>query len=240
MATTADGELARRIAAVCERRLQRPSRKAAGMLALQRAVYRAAIFPRTTALATRLFRWLTRKGVVVGSSSASEFQPTMAEDFFTAMGAAQARAGARQMRKLERNLAHRRRMGRLYDDLLRQAGWPVPKLPAHLDPVLVRYPVRVADKQRAIAQARAQAVELGTWFECPLHPIETPMHLYDYRPGLCPVAEAACRQVVNLPTHPRANEAGARRGVELVRSIGPAVPGQPAGGQDEAGGGSGL
>ena len=37
------------------------------MLAVQRLVYRSVIYPRTTALATNLFRWLTRKGAVVGS-----------------------------------------------------------------------------------------------------------------------------------------------------------------------------
>jgi len=35
-----------------------------------------------------------------------------------------------------------------------------------------------------------------------------------------PVAERACREVVNLPTHPRAGAATARRSVRLVLSIG--------------------
>ncbi|MCX5677234.1 MAG: hypothetical protein NTX87_19790, partial [Planctomycetota bacterium] len=54
----------------------------------------------------------------------------------------------------------------------------------------------------------------------PLHPIETPMELYGYQAGLCPVAEKASREVVNLPTHPRADEATARRSVDFVRAIG--------------------
>jgi len=124
---------------------------------------------------------------------------------------------------VEANLAHRRRMARLYDDLLREAGWPVAGIPPHMDPVLVRYPVRVADKARAIAEAPAYGIELGTWFECPLHPIETPMERYDYRIGLCPEAEKACREVVNLPTHPRAGPATAQRCVEFIRRIGPSA-----------------
>jgi dTDP-4-amino-4,6-dideoxygalactose transaminase len=94
-----------------------------------------------------------------------------------------------------------------------------------MDPVLVRYPVRVADKARAVAEAPSRGVEIGTWFECPLHPIETPLEQYDYRLGQCPVAEQACREVVNLPTHPRANEATARRSVEFVARIGSAPQG---------------
>ena len=83
----------------------------------------------------------------------------------------------------------------------------------------MRYPVRVADKARAVAEAPRHGVELGTWFECPLHPTETPMELYDYQEGMCPVAEQACREVVNLPTHPRAGEDVARRSVEFLLAL---------------------
>ncbi len=222
LAATSDPDLAGRIDELGARELRPPRRQPAAMLAAQRLVYRALIYPRTTAMATSLFRWMTRRGAVVGSSSSCEFSPEMPADFFTGLGASQARAGLAQLRRIEANLAHRREMGRLYDRLLREAGWTLPPVPDYMDPVLVRYPVRVADKARAVAAAPARGVELGTWFECPLHPIETPMHLYDYREGMCPVAERACREVVNLPTHPRAGEPTARRSVEFVRQIGPA------------------
>ena len=220
MVTTDDSGLAEKIEVLNRTELKPPSAKAAGMLSLQRIIYRLLIYPRTTALATALFRWLTRKGAVVGSSDTCEFVPEMPPDFFMGMSAGQARAGLREMRRLEKNLAHRREMGHLYDRLLREAGWDVPAIPEAMDPVLVRYPVRVSDKTRAVAEAPKHFVELGTWFECPLHPIETPMHLYDYREGLCPLAERACREVVNLPTHPRAGEGTARRSVEFIRGVG--------------------
>jgi len=222
MATTARDDLAARIREICDREMAPPSGKAALMLSAERLVYRAAIYPRTTALAQSLFRWLTRKGLVIGSSATSEFVPEMPPGFFAGMSAGQARAGLRQVGHIEQNLAHRRRMREVYDGLLREAGWAVPAVPEALDPVLVRYPVRVADKARAVAEAPAARVELGTWFECPLHPAETPLEAYDYRPGMCPEAEKASREVVNLPTHPRGDEATARRSVAFVRGIGPA------------------
>jgi len=221
LATTSDSGLAARIRTICEAELHRPPAKSALMLTAERLAYRTLIFPRTTALATAAFRWLTRKGAVVGSSSAEEFSPRITPDFFMGMSAGQARAGLRQLKNVERNLAHRRRMRTVYDDLLRKAGWPVPLIPDHMDPVLVRYPVRVTDKARAVAEAPGEGVEIGTWFECPLHPIETPLEQYDYTPGMCPTAEQACREAVNLPTHPRASEATARRSVEFLATVGP-------------------
>jgi len=224
MATTSDEQLAEAIRDLCKRKLCAPPRKAAFMLAVQRAVYGLLVYPRTTALVTSLFRWMTRKGLVVGSSSTAEFLPEMAADFFMGMGAAQARAGVRRLKHIEANIAHRRKMQRLYDQLLSEAGWEVPELPEDINPMLVRYPVRIDDKQQAIADAPKHLVELGTWFECPLHPKETPLDLYGYHNGMCPVAEQACREVVNLPTHCRTNTAAARRSVEAIRPIGPPRP----------------
>jgi dTDP-4-amino-4,6-dideoxygalactose transaminase len=187
------------------------------------AVYRTCIYPRTTALAQAAFRWLTRKGIVVGSSTTEELVPTMPRDFFMAMSPLQARAGRRQLRKARRRIDHRRRLAEYYDQLLAERGFPVRHNPDHIDPVLVRYPVRVADKERALATASSRFVELGSWFESPLHPQETPLEAYGYRPGQCPEAERACRQVVNLPVHPRANFQTARRSVDFIAEIGPAT-----------------
>ena len=190
------------------------------MLSFQRLVYRTAVFPRTTAMATALFRWLTRRGAVVGSSDTREFTPEMPEGFFQGISSGQARAGLRQLRQVDHNIAHRRHMRQVYDNLLREAGWEVSDTPEYMDPVLVRYPIRVADKARATGEAPKHLIELGTWFECPLHPIETPLEQYGYHRGSCPVAEKAAREVVNLPMHPRATEATARRTVEFLRRLG--------------------
>jgi perosamine synthetase len=221
MAVTSDGQLAARLEALQAEAI-RPRRSELAVLAAQLGVYRALVYPKTTALAQNAFRWATRAGLAVGSSSTEEFSPTMPFGFFKGMTDLQARCGYRQLERLDQSIVHRRGLTRLYDRLLSQIGWPLPKLPHRLDPVLVRYPVRVTDKSRALAEAAAHFVELGSWFECPLHPRETPMEAYGYHQGMCPEAERASRQVVNLPVHPRADEATARRTVEFIAKIGPA------------------
>ncbi len=85
-----------------------------------------------------------------------------------------------------------------------------------MEPVMVRYPVRIGEKNKALAEAAKAGIELGSWFECPLHPIETPLDAYDYEIGMCPEAEKASREVVNLPLHPRAEEKTVKRTVEFI------------------------
>jgi perosamine synthetase len=184
---------------------------------MQLIIYRLFIYPRTTALAQNLFRHLTKKGAVVGSSSTSEFEPERADDFFKGINKMQARSGIRQLDRIEENIAHRQKMAQLYDELLAAKGLKSGKDNRDwIEPVLVRYPVRIAEKDKALAQAAKAGIELGSWFESPLHPIETPLAPYDYELGMCPEAEKAAREVVNLPLHPRTNKKTAIKTVKLI------------------------
>ncbi len=223
MATTNDSALAANIAALQSAKMVSPTTRDKLMLAAQLAVYRAFIYPRTTAFAQTLFRFLTRKGLVVGSSSTAEFVPEMAADFFKGMSAVQARSGLRQLKRLQRNIDHRRQMAELYDGLLTQKGWPVRRYDKSImDPVMVRYPLRIKEKKQALEKAASAGIELGSWFESPLHPEETPLAPYDYQIGMCPAAEKAAAETVNLPLHPRAGEKTVRRTVDFITQFTPA------------------
>ena len=214
---TSNRQLAERIKALMINEMCSPSNREVFMLRMQLIIYRLLIYPRTTALAQSLFRYLTKKGAVVGSSSTTEYEPVKADDFFKGISKMQARSGIRQLGRIEENIAHRRKMTQLYDELLAAKGWKSSKdLRDWADPVLVRYPVRIAEKEKALAQAAKARIELGSWFESPLHPIETPLASYDYETGMCPEAEKASREVVNLPLHPRVNEKIAVKTVEFI------------------------
>jgi perosamine synthetase len=218
MALVHDRDLQAKVASIYESAAE-ASTKETLMLAAQLSIYRALIYPRTTALAQSLFRLLAKKGAVVGSSSAAEFEPVMPDGFLKKMSTMQSRAGLRQLKKTEANWAHRRRLASLYDELLRARGLPVRQYDKNIiDPVMVRYPVRVREKNKAMADAAGAGIELGSWFECPLHPQETPMEKYGYERGMCPEAERACGEVINLPLHPRASERTVRRSVGFISS----------------------
>lgn len=196
-----------------------PERSKAQLLALQRFVHRTLIWPKTASLARTVFRNLSDRGLVIGSSDPTEYSTTMPAGFFTAMSAGQAKAGLRGLAKLERNLTRRRRLAVFYRAELQRFGWGASPVVDHDDAALVGYPVRVKDKEHALSQAPKRFVELGSWFESPLHPKETPLGPYGYQPGLCPVAEKASTEVVMLPTHPRTSEGDAARAVRFLADV---------------------
>lgn len=220
MLITSDADLAERIESLRIDEMCSPSSTEVFMLGAQLTIYRLLVYPRTTALAQRLFRYLTSKGAVVGSSSASEYEPVKANDFFKGMSSVQARSGLKQLKKIDQNIAHRLSMALRHDRLLTDRGFKSRSYDSGImRPVMVRYPVRITEKNEALSKAAKAGIELGSWFECPLHPIETPLALYDYEIGMCPEAEKAARETVNLPLHPRANEDTARRSVDFITSF---------------------
>jgi len=89
-----------------------------------------------------------------------------------------------------------------YDRALESIRFQPLAEPAYADSVLLRYPVRVPEKQRILAEARRRKIEIGDWYS---RPVDRPESLRDktfgYREGMCPEAERAAAEVVNLPMH---------------------------------------
>ncbi len=217
MALINDMSLVEAIESICNDQMCMPSIKETLMLGAQLAVYRAFIYPGTTALAQTIFRYLTKKGIILGSSNSAEFEPKIADDFFKGMSCVQTCSVLRQLKKVKKNIAHRRQMAELYDKLLKEKSWSSRKYDSSvMDPIMVRYPVRITEKDRALEESAKAGVELGSWFECPLHPIETQLEVYDYQLGMCPEAEKASREVVNLPLHPRASQRTVKMAVDFI------------------------
>ena len=70
-----------------------------------------------------------------------------------------------------------------------------------------------------VAAATAAGLELGRWFEAPVHPVQTNLAAVGYTHGVCPVSEAVCRRIVNLPCHPGVTGTDIERYVALLRNV---------------------
>jgi len=217
MAICNTDELAAKVRHICNMEMKGVPLSNSALLAIQLVLYNVAVYPQTTTTVRKIFRWLSKKGAVIGSSSMEEKESTgMPEDFFMGLSRTQASFGLRQLCRLEENIKHRKKLTALYDRLLAERGWKVTRPPENTEPVLVRYPVRITNKWGSLEKARERGIELGAWFESPLHPKETRLELFGYRQGMCPVAEKAAQEVVNLPVHPRVSERTVRQTIEFI------------------------
>ena len=92
--------------------------------------------------------------------------------------------------------------------------------PEYADAIPLRYPVRVSDKKRVLAEARGRRIELGDWYP---HPIDLPNGVngaaFGYQEGMCPEGERAAREVINLPMHGGISEREAQRIVDFLKQV---------------------
>jgi len=90
--------------------------------------------------------------------------------------------------------AHRSRMVATYDAALGAVRQPLP---------LVRYPLEVADRERAHVVFRQAGWELGRpWFDGLVHPAAADPRDFGLDPTAFPAASKLAARVLNLPTHP--------------------------------------
>jgi perosamine synthetase len=145
-----------------------------------------------------------RRNPLPGPTSLDEREGRRPPEYEERLSNAQAALALRQLRRLDENLAHRRRISAVYASHLAPLGGGPPAVHNSDEPAFVRYPLRVPDREAAVRAIAPHAVP-GLWFTSVLEEAQTPEH-GGYRAATCPTAEAAARTLVNLPTHLRVTE----------------------------------
>jgi dTDP-4-amino-4,6-dideoxygalactose transaminase len=214
-----DAEVADRSAHIIATEGHDPGWLKNAVLHAQIVTYRALVRPGSAMLLTSLYRLCNKYGLAIGSSSQGEMKGKMPARYLTTLSPCQVSQGLREMTRIDDHIRHRTRMVAFYQAELPRIGLtPLPSDVAQGLPLL-RYPVRVANKQELLDLAARARVEIGSWFEVPLHPAGTQMEWFGYRQGMCPEAEAASREVINLPTHPKVHANAAERTLAFLRKF---------------------
>ena len=117
------------------------------------------------------------------------------------MGNLMSYAGLLQIRRIEANLAHRRRLAKRLDEVLPSMDATVPKISSRASPSWVRFPMVVGDRDAWADAMLAAGVAPGTWLNDPLHPAGCNWQQALYRRGSCPQGQWLGLHVLNFPLH---------------------------------------
>lgn len=139
------------------------------------------------------------------------------EKYETRLSNAQAAIGIRQLYKLEKNLAHRKKIVNLYQKELMHLGLKNIEISENCEPSWVRYPIWVVDQQQAFNQFLPYGL-LGLWFTSLLEE-SVSLQYGDYVAGSCPNAEKAVKHLVNLPTHQHVKKADTKILVSAIKNL---------------------
>jgi dTDP-4-amino-4,6-dideoxygalactose transaminase len=149
-----------------------------------------------------LYRLLTRKlGLSVGSNSGGELTTQqMPAGYAKRMTAIQLKKWCRELSKIDQMVQERHRAAAFYDEFLSAIGIQPPYRPPYAVHGMLRYTIRVPDRDRLLENARDRHIPVGDWFISPLYPVTAHLERWGYRVGQCPIAERACQEVINLLT----------------------------------------
>lgn len=149
----------------------------------------------------KIYRWLSKHNVVTGSSTGDEISDVkMPDSFFMNYSETQAKEGFRNIKQLPALLALRKTNASRYTAFLKAAGKRYVVDELHENHSFLKYPVFVKDREKFFDLARHHKIELGDWFNSPIHPIQEDFGKWFMIPETYPIANFASKHVVNVPT----------------------------------------
>jgi perosamine synthetase len=201
VAYTRDNAIAQGIEKLIEN-MPNPGIGEQAMLYAQLLVYPLADNPILHYPLVGVYRFLTQKlGFSVGSSTGSELATIeMPPGYAKKMGTLQYRRWQNSLAKLDAKVKQRQEIASRYDDFFTSSAIKPPYRPKYAEHSMLRYTVRVSDKERVLMRAKKMRIPIGDWFVSPLHPIVGDLSLWGYHKGQCPVSEQACQETINLFT----------------------------------------
>jgi len=149
----------------------------------------------------RLYRWLSRHNLVVGSSSGEEVTGIeMPEGFFKAQSSVQFKKGLKSLRKLKEANALRKKNAMAYTEFLESICKNHVDRSLFEDHIFIRYPLLVNDRDKFREEAEKENIILGEWFEDPIYPAYDSLKIWKVDTEDLPNAMHVCDHIVNLPT----------------------------------------
>jgi len=166
-----------------------------------------------------IFHFLSALGIAEGNyNPVTEAQE--AEDFSWRMAPETAARLKRKLPYVQEWAKHSRRVVEQYRQGIRSSSVVHPTDLPGVDPVFVRYPLRVPNKVQLLRQARKRQIELSDWYATPIHPLSgAELRSVFYEPGSCPNAERRAREVVTLPTHTRVTSRDIARTIQFFNEV---------------------
>jgi dTDP-4-amino-4,6-dideoxygalactose transaminase len=125
-----------------------------------------------------------------------------------------------QLEKLARFNEHRRAVAGRYDRLFAEVpDILLPVRESGHDAIFLRYTVKTPRAGELIRAARRELIFLGDWYRQGVAPAGTDYKKIGYDPALCPAAERAAGESLNLPTDIHISEEESRRMAHFIISF---------------------
>jgi len=149
----------------------------------------------------KLYRFLSKYNLVIGSSSDEEITSIKEpQNYFKGISSTQINEGIKSVQNINNYLTLRKKNAAIYTAFLKQN-----KLTFVADKLLdnhsfLKYPLLVKNRDEFLELAEKHKIDLGEWFNSPLHPVQGDLSMWGLKIDDFPNAKYASERMVNLPT----------------------------------------
>ena len=184
-----------------EKKLKAPSVKDEVLLKLQLIAKETLGYKSLYWNALKLYRYLSKKNLVIGSSSGGEMDSIeMPEGYLKGLGNVQCKKGIQEVKRIMKNISYRKNIAAYYDKVLIDLGKGKTLVPENIEHTYTKYPIFVKDRDAFFKEAEEQKIPIHDWFISQIHPITENFHLWNLNPEKFPVSKKLAQHIVNLPT----------------------------------------
>lgn len=184
-----------------------PSFKETTLIEFQRLAYSLFFDPSLFWFLKSAYRLFSKLGLIGGTFTEEEFEFKMPLNYKKKMPKVQINSLMRELKKIDSLIKHRNWVVSQYKKLLPEIGIKIQNLPKYIEPVYLRYPILVENKEKVLKEARKKRIEIGDWYFSPIHPLkEKDWKFVGYQKGMCKIAKEICQKLVHLPTYEKVKE----------------------------------
>ncbi|WGF92205.1 DegT/DnrJ/EryC1/StrS family aminotransferase [Aequorivita marisscotiae] len=151
--------------------------------------------------ALKLYRYLSKKNIVIGSSSGGEMGSTeMPTDYLKGLSNVQCKKGVFEVKRIKDNVTFRQNIAKYYDNILIDLGKEKLFAPPYAEHTYTKYPILVKDRDFFLQEAEKYKLPIHDWFISQIHPIKEDFQKWFLIPNKYPISEKLANHIVNLPT----------------------------------------
>jgi len=197
---------------------EEPSLKDNLSIKMQHIIFSLFLNPKYFWFVRSAYRTLSNLGIIGGTFSKEELNADIFSAYKKKMPRLQKKTLIRELHSVNDNVKHRKWVVSLYEKSLEKLGLPPWNAGSDCQPVYLRYPILTKEKTRILQEARKKSIEIGDWFNSPIHPLQENEWKYVcYEKRSCPVAEKMSKQLITLPTYNKVKKENIGRSIHFLK-----------------------
>lgn len=149
----------------------------------------------------KLYRYLSKHNLVIGSSSDEEITSVKEPaNYFKGISSTQIKEGIKSVKNINKLLVLRKQNAIIYKDFLKENNLKYVSDKFVDNHSFLKYPLLVENRKEFLELAEKNKIDLGEWFNSPIHPVQSNFELWGLNINDFPNAKYCSERMVNLPT----------------------------------------